>query len=242
MKTKNAAKILMISLIILETLGAKAQSNLTGYFETGNNVVSDALFLKTAGLAEVQFGKNKFGAGIEFDLISNTKKGLTGYNLIVSRNFLIGELLIEAQGFYLLKSFSKIYRETNLGVLLSINFKHVSLNGGADFKTFGMSRAGKKIFESGSGNKIREPWNLLYSVSYTLNNEDKPWNIEISIDDYNDFIISQENNPILNLTGSYSIRPSVSLFIRSSYKSAGMMNTNINYFGFYFKTGIVWNF
>ena len=224
------------------TLITSGQYNVTGYIETGSNTVSDGLFLKTAGLADIPIGRNTLTTGLQANLGSNLRNGLTDYFFNVSRNFMIGNFRIDTRAFYLKKNVSKYLRETSKGFLLSFSTGQFSLSSGVNFKTFNIIKSDNWIYNSVQDNKLKEIWNLLYSISYSFKPLESRWNITISINDYDYFTISQETNPSLNLTASFHMNNSTELFVQSTFKSAGMLNTNINHFGTYIKTGMTWDF
>jgi hypothetical protein len=82
----------------------------------------------------------------------------------------------------------------------------------------------------------------MYSFGYYLKKDDDLWNAGLSLTNIDHFYISQETNTILCLQGFYKPGSQVSLFAESWYKTSGAPNLAINYFGFFFRTGITWTF
>jgi hypothetical protein len=149
---------------------------------------------------------------------------------------------IELQGFFLFNPFSDILRETNWGILLKSRLKHFDLALGTDFRTYAYSK--KAINDYGiekNAAKIHEPFNLIYSFSYYLKPTEDKWNIGLSVTNIDYFIINQETNPTLSLRGLYKLKSPLSLFAQAWYEPAGVLNLNINYFGFFIRTGIIWD-
>jgi len=237
MKTNLTISIFFSVLCFITGRNLMAQTQVSVYTDLGRNNVSDGLFIKTAGFAQYQFGKYKCEAGIQVDFKSNNEKVLSGYNFKLSRNCLIRNFPLEVESFYILTPFSYLLHETNWGLLINIKLIHFAIIAGTDFRTLTITESFEEI---STNNKMHERWNLMYSFSYYLKPLDNPWNISLSITDIDNFVINQESNPVINLRTSYEPGSRLNLFIESWYKSAGAFNLASNYFGFFFRTGIIW--
>ena len=218
-----------------------AQPRLTAYTDFGQSSVSDGLFIKTAGLGSYQFGKYKVETGFLLDLISNNEKTISGYSIGASRELLIKNFPFEVQGFYILTPFSGIFRETNWGVVLNMKREHVVLRIGTNFRTFAFTQNAINDYDLKTNSKIHENWNLMYSFAYYIKPLENYWNIGFSITNIDHFIINQETNPVFNLRALYEVNQPINLFVESWYKSAGAFNLSVNYFEFFFRTGIIWD-
>lgn len=218
-----------------------AQPRVTAYTDLGQTSVSDGLFIKTAGLGQYKYGKNLIETGFQIDLKSNNKNTFSGYNIKASREFKIKDFPFEVQGFYILTPFLDIFRETNWGVMLNIKRDNFVMRIGTNFRTFAFTQKAIEYYELPESSKIHENWNLMYSFSYCLKPLENYWNIGLSITNIDHFIINQETNPIFNLRASYKVSSPINLFVESWYKSAGSFNLSVNYFGFFFRTGIIWD-
>ncbi len=218
-----------------------AQPQVTAYTDLGQTSVSDGLFIKTAGLGRYKFGKNRVEAGFQFDLKSNNENTISGYSISASRELLIKNFPFEVQGFYILTPFSDIFRETNWGVMLNIKRDHFVLRIGTNFRTFAFTQKAIEYYELQESSKIHENWNLMYSFAYYIKPLENYWNIGLSITNIDHFIINQETNPVFNIRALYEVSSPINLFVESWYKSAGAFNLSVNYFGFFFRTGIIWD-
>ena len=218
-----------------------AQSGLSAYMDLGSNNVSDGFFMKTAGLVQYQFGKNSVEAGLQLDLISHNERVFSGYSLRVSRLLQIKEFPFEVQGFFLRTPFSDLLRETNWGMLLEMKHNHFAMRLGTEFRSFAFTRKAIDAYGYQEDERIRENWNLIYSFGYHLKPVDYPWNVGLSVTNIDHFVINQETNPILRLSGRYRVSLPLDLFMEAWYKSAGAFNLSVNYFGFFFRTGITWD-
>ncbi|MCD6597395.1 MAG: hypothetical protein J7L04_06895, partial [Bacteroidales bacterium] len=119
--------------------------------------------------------------------------------------------------------------------------KHFIIRIGTNFKTYALNKKAISNYEIDTDTKIKENWNLMYSFSYYLKSFDNLWNVGISITNFDYFIINQETNPVFNLNAWYKPGTPLKLFIETWYKSSGAFNLSVNYFGFFVRTGIIWN-
>ena len=131
--------------------------------------------------------------------------------------------------------------ETNWGAFLDMEQGHFILKLGTGFRTYSYSKRTAEFYGFDESSGIRENWNLLYLFGYQVKSPDNPWNIGLSITNIDHFTISQETNPVFNVHGRYKPTPHLTLFGEGWYKSAGAFNLSVNYFGFFFRTGIAWD-
>ena len=233
--------IIIVSLGLLPGLDLTAQVQVSAFADIGQNNVSDGLFVKSAVLAYYQFGKNRVEAGLQFDLIDYHANALSGMSLKAERQFSIKDKPLEIQGFFLRTPFSDVLQETNWGVLLGMEQGHFILKIGTGFRTYSYTQSTAEYYGFDESSRIRENWNLLYSFSYQVKSPDNPWNIGLSVTNIDHFIISQETNPVVGLRGQYKPGQHVNLFGEGWYQNAGAFNLSVNYFGFFFRTGIAWD-
>ena len=218
-----------------------AQPRINAYTDVGKNNASDGLFIKTASLASYQFGKYNVETGFQLDLKSHNKNIFSGYRIAASREFMIKDFPIGLQGFSIWTPFSDILRENNWGILLNFRRNHFATKIGTNFRTFAYTQNAIELYEFETNTKIHENWNLMYLFSYHLKPIENHWNIGLSVTNIDHFIINQETNPVFNFHALYQISSPLKLFAESWYKSAGAFNLNVNYFGFFFRTGIIWD-
>ncbi len=218
-----------------------AQTGVTGFMDLGSNNVSDGFFMKTAVLAQHRFGKNSVETGLQLDLKSHNDRVFSGYSLRFSRRMQFIKFPFEVQGFFLRTPFSDVLRETNWGMLMDMKHNHFVMQLGTEFRSIAFTQ--KVIDANGymEDERIRERWNLIYAFGYHLKSFDYQWNAGLSVTNIDHFLISQETNPVLRLSGRYRVSLPLDLFAEAWYKSAGAFNLSVNYFGFFFRTGIVWD-
>jgi hypothetical protein len=102
-------------------------------------------------------------------------------------------------------------------------------------------RKGNAGFGNETNSHVNEVMNILYSVKWVFRPAADEWSFAVSITDYEEFSFSQETNPFIMFSAACRLSPSLSLFAATGYKNAGMLNTNLNNFATFFKTGITWN-
>jgi len=241
MDPKISLSLVFVSLFLTVCPDLSAQPGLNIYTDFGENNGSQGLFIKTASLVSYQFGKNIFETGFRIDLKNSNNTYFSGFSLSGSRNLKISHFPFEIAGFWICTPFSELLRETNWGARLKRESNHFEYLIGANFRTYAFRQ--KAIREYGidqNAAKIHEILNIMYSVCYQLKPRNSPWNVGFSLTNVDNFMIEQETNPMLRLNGFYKLSSPLSLYIQGWYKSAGATNLAVNYFGFFFRTGIIW--
>ena len=241
-KQKNY-RIQIFSLLFLFSIEVVAQSGVNVYADLGTNNVSHGLFIKSAVLGNYKFGKNRLETGIQTDLKNYNKHIFSGYKLDASRDFMIKGILTEIHGFYTTTISSGIIRESNIGGMFRMRFNHFEMTLGTNLRTFSLRQSGIIVYENQKNtSKMHEAGNFMYSFGYNLKPAENRWNAGITLTNFDHFMINQETNPMINLHGSYKMNSPASLYAQAWYKIAGASNLEVNYFGFYLKTGLLWNF
>jgi hypothetical protein len=241
-KTYMNLRILFIYLFLICCINSLAQPELTFYNDVGKNNASQGLYIKSATLGNYTFGKYMVGTGFQFDLKSSNKNVFSGYRINASRDFVIKGIPIELQGFWIWTTFAEILGETDWGASLNMRHNHFETTIGTNFRTYTYRK--KAIEEYGiakNASKIHETFNMMYSFTYYLKPTDDQWNVGLSMTNIDYFIINQETNPVFDLRGSYKPRPPLCLYVQAWYKTAGAFNLEVNYFGFFIRTGIIWD-
>jgi hypothetical protein len=226
---------------VLETHQTNTRAIISGYAELGSTQVSEGVYIRSAALGSCRFGKYRAEAGIQLDLKSNNGDVLSGYSFRASRQMLIREFPFGIQAFYFGTSFSGVLRESNWGLLLDMQRRHFAVSAGTNFRTYAFTREAVDQYGLDGGTRIRENFNLMYSFSCQLKPVEHPWNIGLTMTNIDHFIINQETNPCFNLHGRYVVSPPLELFAETWFQRAGALSLSVNYFGFFFRAGIVWD-
>jgi hypothetical protein len=242
MNSTMILKLLFISFLLIIGDVLIAQPGISIYTDMGSNNVSNGIFIKSAALGFYKYGKNNFETGIETNLKNNNKNGFSGYTISASRNMAIKDISFRLKGFCTLTLPSEILSETNWGALMEMRHKRFEMSIGTNFRTYNLRKKAFIGYEiDKNSTQIHEIYNLMYSFCYFLKPTDENWNMGLSVTNIDYFNINQETNPVLNLKGMYKISSPVALYVQASYKSAGVTNLELNYFGFFFRTGLIWN-
>ena len=236
-------RITFTFLFLVASADLAAQPGLIIYADAGKNNASGNLFIKSAALANYEFGKNMIEAGFQTGLKNNGHPLFSGFNVNASREQSFKNFLFHLQGFYIRTSNTEILRETNWGALLDMRHKRFEMAIGTNFRTYSFTSGAVNEYRiKRDAVKFHENFNMMYSIGYSIKPTDDVWNAGLAITNFDTFIIEQGVNPALRLHGLYKPDPQVCLFAEAWYFSAGFLNMSMNHFGFLFKTGISWNF
>jgi hypothetical protein len=233
-------KIIFIVLIILGCHNLNAQIQLSAYSDVGHSNISEGIYLKTSADISYKYHSFVLQSGFHNDIISNNTTLFSGFKLNVSHFFKFKQKNYNAKLFFISTTLSDFVHETNYGVLLSTEKEHFNFKIGAGFKNIGFTK--NAIAETGinANGIVQEIFNPLYNFSYTLNKAALPWNVGIGITNIDHFIVNQATNPMTTVFGHYKISDSVRLTAEVWYKTAGAFNLHVNYFGLFFRPGVIW--
>lgn len=241
MKQRIRNYLLAAFAIIVFFPGVHAQLSFSAMIDAGASNVSEGLYLKSAGFGSYKSGKMTFNTGMQVDVLSQNPNILSGFKAGISREIRLKNLAPGINAFYSLNRFSDIFSEYNLGVSGNVKLAHFDFRLGTHFRTYVITKDAAEEYSIEEHKKIHENWNLMYLVAYRLKPADHEWNISLSVTNIDHFIIEQETNPVLFLRGEYRVSDPLNIFSELWYKTAGSLNLSINYFGFFFRTGIVWD-
>jgi hypothetical protein len=242
MKSLTISRLFSTNLMLLVCLRLASQTVMSVYSDIGKNNVSEGIFIKSATMGYYKSGKYSLEAGFQTELKNNNKKGFSGYTMNAARSFMIKEIPLELKGFYTRTFPTQLLEETNWGTILKISQKHFEMSIGTNFRSYNFRPRTADIYEiNNKNNKVHEIYNIMYSFSYNLKPSDNNWNVGLSVSNIDHFIINQETNPVFNLNGSYKLNSRICLNIQAWYKYAGVTNLELDHFGYFFRTGIIWN-
>jgi hypothetical protein len=173
-------------------------------------------------------------------LISNNTTLFSGYKLNVSHFFRFKQKNYRAKLFFISTTLSDFVRETNYGLILSTENEHFNFKIGTGFKDIGFTKNANAETGINANGSVQEIFNPLYHFSYTLNKPANAWNIGIGVTNFDQYIVNQATNPMTTVFGHYKLNESVRLTAEIWYKTAGAFNLHVNYFGLFFRPGIIW--
>jgi hypothetical protein len=239
MKARQQIRILIITLLSFSTLlTANSQISSSFYTDFGCNNLSHGVYINSAIIIDYSLNKTTCEGGIRTNIKNNIKSGFSGFTINLSRKIIPGKLPLEIKGFYTITNPVGILKETNWGGQMSILLKHFDMSSGVDFKSFRFSN--KSDDPKRGDQKINEVYNIIYSISYHVRPTSENWNISLTLTNIDNFSISQETNPEINLTGLFRFKTGVSVYAQGWYEPAGLTNRVPDKFGYFFRTGVIW--
>lgn len=222
--------------------GIHAQTELHAYMDIGTNNVSEGCFIKNGIRGSYRYEKYQLEAGMQFDLKSMNPNILTGLDIMGSREFLIKDFSFDIKGFFMMNRFSDLMYETNWGAVWETRKSdHFMFALGTNFKTYAINSSAGETFDIPEDDrKLRENFNLIYTVTAYLKPHDHHWNVGLSCTNIDYYTINQSTNPVFNIRLTYSLKSNLTLYLDTWYKQAGMFNLSANHFGYFFRGGIRW--
>jgi len=221
-------------------INGHSQVQLSGTIAAGHTSNLGA-FGSYAFMADYRYGQIGARFGISALPSSSREIFLNGIYIQGEYLFQIRERPLTVQAKYLWKPVSHEIREMDIAIALDYSLDHWYFLLGNNYRRYGL----RKSFREAHGydrseSSITEPWNLMYTVSYKVFPPEHVWNLSASFTNIDFFQMAQETNPMFNLKGLYTPRPGLDLTLESWYMSAGLFNIQVDYYGFFFRIGIVW--
>ncbi|MDD3095916.1 MAG: hypothetical protein WC372_07155 [Candidatus Neomarinimicrobiota bacterium] len=240
MKHKNSIMIFFLLLALLLPRMLPAQWQLSVRAEAGAHNASEGMYLRSAAAVQYRLKDTEFSAGLQFELFGKVPRHFSGLNLGISQAMAIREFPFEVAAFFLHRPYSDLQYENSWGLLAETDYRHFHFMFGNGFRAFRLTRQAVQDYPEGAGTLIRENWNLLYRIGYDLKSEDNFWNAGIAVTNLDYFLMNQETNPMLLLHGNAEIASGLDLYAEFWYKQAGVFNISANYFGYFFRLGVLW--
>lgn len=225
---------------LLVSIPLKSQISISAFIDAGENNVSRGPYVKTSILGDIQFSGSTLEAGSVANIRYSGHKIISGASLSFGHQFYIKKFSLEVAGFYLANPFSDLIHESDWGILLKSGQKHFQYMAGFAFRTYKITREAMNKYDIEANTSLHENWNLVYQLGYSVKPANNKWNIGLSVTNFDHFLINQETNPMIYISGHYKISPELTLFSEAWYKNAGAFNLYANYFGFFIRTGMIW--
>ena len=236
-------RITALNFCLIICAAVNAQPGMNLYTDMGANNVSDGIFIKSVVSGFLTSGKYRVETGFQNDLRSNGSVLFSGCSINASRFIAARRSRFELKGFCTWTFSSGLLRENNFGAYIKMMRKHFEMALGTDSRTYVFRNRATDDFEiEKKCRRLHEKLNIMYSFCYNLKKTDDKWNIGLTLTDMDHYITSQETNPSLCLHGFFRPGSRFCLFEEVWYKAAGAPNRAINHFGYFLRTGIIWNF
>ena len=229
-------------LLLLWAIPGYGQLMQTVLLDAGSSTVSDGAFLRPAVMAAYRFDKFSVGTGFQWTFSSAERKVLSGGFISGSSDFKVREFPLSADLFVRRNPFSDVVRETLFGTVLKHERSRLDIHFGYHMRRYRLNESAIEQGDllSGPALAIWEYRNFMYRGTLRLNEQDAQWNLSVSVTNFDYFLIQQETNPMFNFAGYFRISDAVKLHSSLWYQGAGMFNIHANHYGFYFRTGVVW--
>jgi hypothetical protein len=235
-------KVVSSFYFLIICLNLPAQSGLNLYSDAGKSNTSNGLYIKSVVIGFFKSGKYSAQGGFQMDLDYNHHSSFSGVTVNLSRDFILRDLSFNLEGFFLRTRASEITAETNSGFLIKAGHNHFKTEFGINFRTYTFTNFAIRKYElDRDERRCSDVYNFIYSFRYDLKHEKDLWNVGMTITDADHFFMNQENNVLLNLHCSYKLRSSLSLYTEVWYEASGLTNLVVNNFGYFIRTGIIWN-
>jgi hypothetical protein len=234
------ASLLLVGTVLI--LPAFSQVKIKGYSDIGSTQASDGTLVILSTAIGYSKGKYNFETGVSETLSATDQNNFNGLFINLSRELELFHQTINVSALYKYSPFTHSLREKNIGVIINYYRKHFEAGIGNNYRIYSIKNSTIRDLglEKGSDTRITEPWNLIYLFSWHLKERDNRWNTSLSVTNYDYFLINQETNPMANLKFFYKASQNINLFSELWYKSAGLMNIKVNYYGFLFRLGMIW--
>jgi hypothetical protein len=219
-----------------------AQFQLEGQFDLGDNNLSKGLYLQFSNFG--YYDRPYWGAqtGYQLGLVQPQKVFFNSWYLSSFGKLPLGKIRLDLGTAYLWTSFAPDLREINWIIYTKTTVPHCRLAIGINRRIYRLSnKAANNDQNAGTENQLIREWNIMYIVGYILKPVENKWNFMFVVTDYDRFLIQQETNPMINIRFDYKLSEPVSLYSELWYKSAGLLNIKVNYFGTFIRIGALWD-
>ena len=236
-------RIVAISLLFsIRAIPGYGQYEQAAILDAGSSTVSDGTFLRPAVIASYRYDKLTVSTGFQWTFSSAERKALSGAFISGGSDFKVREIPLSADLFFRRNPYSDVVRETLFGALLKHERSRLDIQFGYHMRRYRLDKSTLEPGDPASGPalSIWEYRNFMYRGTVRLNEQDAKWNLSASLTNFDHFLIQQETNPMVNLAGCFRISDAVKIHSSLWYQGAGMLNIHANYYGFYFRTGVVW--
>ncbi len=202
----------------------------------------DQPFLASAGFSPgFQYKRFAIDYSMDFNINKREQKVINAVSTNLGYKFKILENNSALYLFYCNKPVSQMMKINNMGLKLDFNLKKWAFTLGNNFNFYKFSDNAVEVYNITDNHYLLEAANLMYSIRYNFMDQGNPWNVYLNLSNFERYIIEQEINPMLNLGFTWQKEQAApKLFADLWYQTAGFNNIRVNYFGWFFRTGIKW--
>jgi hypothetical protein len=243
---KNLAMKKFIKLLFFVTLSwpiaeLHAQFQLESQIDLGNNVLSDGLYIQYSDFVHYEQKYWHAEAGFQIGLLQPQNVFLNSWYITSCAKIPAGKTIIDAGAEYAWTAFAPDLREVNWVLFAGTSFTHWKLILGTNRRVYRMrNQAANEESNIDYRDSFIEEWNIMYSVGYRLKPPENKLNLLFTVTDFDHFLIQQESNPMINARFDYRLNESLNLYSEFWYKSSGLLNIKVDYFGLFIRLGAIW--
>jgi len=217
------------------------QFSVKGHFDLGDNNISNGVFLLLSNSGHYEALHWGADAGYQLGLAQPQDVVFNSWYLSSNGKIPVGKITLELGGEYLWTAFSPSLREVNWILFARTSLRHWQFGIGNNSRIYRLSSAASDNDPTvDPDNKIIEGWNLMYNIQYLIKPFNNNWNIMAAVTNYDQFLIEQETNPMINVRFEYGVTEPLLLYSELWYKSAGFLNGQVNYYEMFLRLGIQW--
>ena len=236
--------IVFIAIIVFQLLPNTlySQFKVDLFSSLGKNYNSNGTFINLGQASEYNFNNIYINYGLELNLMDRDKKIVSGMFGSAAYGFQLANTPVRASVFYIWRPISFLINERNWGIKFQARKKHWEYQIGNNFQSYKFNKNSIDALSIDEEDAtLKEAWNLMYSVKYYLKEADNNWNASIELTNIDVFIIQKEINPMMNIGFSYQLpEKATTLYTKLWYETAGLNNIRVNYYGFFFNLGVLW--
>lgn len=225
--------------ILLFSTNTRAQLNAGIWGDAGSSQIDVNGFTSFSAEAAYSYDKYSFSAAYSI-LFSEWKETIhNGIKLDIGRNFELKKIPFRASILYLHKPVSNEIYEWDLGAFLHKKTGNWNYGFGGHYREI---RLKKKYAEDYPDTKIVEKFNLLYVLRYNIPLKTETWKLHATLTNFDHFLLLQETNPMVYVGAHYLGFKNFNIFSEFWYRSAGLNNIQVQYYGYSFRLGALWKF
>lgn len=233
--------ILLMVLFVGFPVKTFAQITFEGYTAVLNSNVSDGTKANVSGELSARVGTFTASAASLLSFPDADNPFFSALKIQLHTDFQLLHKPLNAGLFYLWKPFSDNLHETAFGLLAAYRVGRFGLQLGLNSRVYYFTQSAKAKFNFSDtvSTSIWEPINLMYRLSYFQPLSDK-WEMEAMISNFDNYIIEQETNPMIQTKFTYRLNEKLNLYGNLGYQQAGLLNMRVNTFGVFLRGGVIW--
>jgi len=238
---KKFAGLLFLVALSFPFAELSGQIKVESQIDIGDNELSDGLYFLNSDFGHYEQKYWFAETGLQFGLHQPQNVFLNSWYLTSGAKVPAGKYIIIVGLEYDWTAFAPDLREVNWILFTGTSFNHWELTLGSNRRVYRLSnKAAREEANKEFKDSFIEEWNFMYSAGYRLKPRENKWNIMFTVTDFDRFLIQQESNPMINARFDYRINESLNLYSELWYKSSGLLNIKVDYFGTFIRIGAIW--